>query len=66
MTDIRVVREFAQVFPKEVLGLPPNSKVEFCIDVFKSRAICPMVLCWFMYELSRITCDWFLITIDTL
>ncbi|XP_071722383.1 uncharacterized protein [Rutidosis leptorrhynchoides] len=34
LTDIHVVREFEDVFPEELLGLPPEREVEFNIDLF--------------------------------
>jgi len=33
ITSIPVVWEFEDVFPEEVLGLPPRRGVEFCIDL---------------------------------
>ncbi|GJW53755.1 hypothetical protein Tco_0097840, partial [Tanacetum coccineum] len=33
LSDIPVVRDFTDVFPKDLLGLPPQRKVEFCIDL---------------------------------
>ena len=33
LEDILVVREFPDVFPKELLGLPPDREVEFSIDL---------------------------------
>jgi hypothetical protein len=33
LEDIPVVREFPDVFPKELLGLPPDREVEFSIDL---------------------------------
>ncbi|XP_040966470.1 uncharacterized protein, partial [Gossypium hirsutum] len=35
-TDIRTVRDFSDVFPKELSGLPPNQKVEFKIKLISS------------------------------
>lgn len=32
--DISVVREFVNVFPEDLLGLPPNWEIEFSIDLF--------------------------------
>lgn len=34
MTDIHGVQDFPKVFPYDLLGLPPERKVEFKIDVF--------------------------------
>jgi hypothetical protein len=31
--NIRVVREFLDVFPEELPGMPPDRKVEFVIDL---------------------------------
>jgi hypothetical protein len=31
--NIRAVRDFADVFPKELLGMPPDMEVEFVIDL---------------------------------
>ena len=31
--EVLVVREFADVFPEEVLGLPPKREVKFSIDL---------------------------------
>ncbi|GJS49428.1 putative reverse transcriptase domain-containing protein [Tanacetum coccineum] len=33
LSDISVVREFIDVFPKDLSGLPPQRQVEFCIDL---------------------------------
>ncbi|GJR33565.1 hypothetical protein Tco_1209249 [Tanacetum coccineum] len=33
LSDISVVRDFVDVFPKDLLGLPPQRQVEFCIDL---------------------------------
>ena len=33
LEDIPVVREFPDVFPDEIPGLPPLREVEFCIDL---------------------------------
>ena len=30
---ISVVEDFSDVFPKDLLGLPPERDIEFCIDV---------------------------------
>jgi hypothetical protein len=32
--NIRVVRDFPDVFPEELLGMPPDREVEFVIDLF--------------------------------
>ncbi|XP_052476283.1 uncharacterized protein LOC128032055 [Gossypium raimondii] len=37
--DIRTVKEFPDVFPKEQPGLPPNRKVEFGIELLAGRAL---------------------------
>ena len=31
--NIRAVRDFTDVFPEEVLGMPPDREVEFVIDL---------------------------------
>ena len=31
--EIPIVKDFPDVFPKELPGLPPNREIEFCIDV---------------------------------
>ena len=33
MQDVSVVREFSNVLPKELPGLPPDREIEFCIDL---------------------------------
>nr|GFD45270.1 putative reverse transcriptase domain-containing protein [Tanacetum cinerariifolium] len=33
LEDIPVVREFPDVFSKDLSGLPPSREVEFCIDL---------------------------------
>ncbi|KAI0492241.1 hypothetical protein KFK09_026510 [Dendrobium nobile] len=38
VSEIPVVREFADVFPEELVGLPPDREVEFSIDVFLGTA----------------------------
>jgi hypothetical protein len=32
-SNIRVVRDFPDVFPEELLGMPPDREVEFVIDL---------------------------------
>ena len=34
--NVPVVHEFLEVFLKELLGLPPEREIEFCIDVIPS------------------------------
>jgi hypothetical protein len=36
--NIRVVRDFPDVFPKELLGMPPDTEVEFIIDLLPGTA----------------------------
>jgi hypothetical protein len=36
--NIRVVRDFPDVFPKELLGMPPDREVEFVIDLLPRTA----------------------------
>ncbi|KAI0488175.1 hypothetical protein KFK09_028002 [Dendrobium nobile] len=38
LRDIQVVREFADVFPEELVGLPPDRDVEFSIDIFSDAS----------------------------
>ena len=33
LEDIQVVREFSDVFPHKILGMPPLREVDFCIDL---------------------------------
>nr|GFD03054.1 putative reverse transcriptase domain-containing protein [Tanacetum cinerariifolium] len=33
LEDIPVVREFPDVFPKDLSSLPPSREIEFCIDL---------------------------------
>ncbi len=33
MEDVSVVREFMDVFPEELPGLPPEREIKFCIDI---------------------------------
>nr|GEV75699.1 hypothetical protein [Tanacetum cinerariifolium] len=33
ISDIPMVRDFIDVFPEDLLGLPPHRQVEFCIDL---------------------------------
>ncbi|GJX29589.1 hypothetical protein Tco_0237668, partial [Tanacetum coccineum] len=34
LKDIIVVRNFSEVFPDDLSGLPPSREIEFCIDLF--------------------------------
>ena len=36
--DIRMVKDFSDVFPDELFGLPSNSEVEFGIELLPGRA----------------------------
>jgi hypothetical protein len=36
--DIRTVSEFLNVFPKELLGMPPDRGIEFVIDLVPNTA----------------------------
>ncbi|GJW96158.1 putative reverse transcriptase domain-containing protein [Tanacetum coccineum] len=38
LEDVPIVRDFPEVFPKELLGLPPTRQVEFQIDLMPSAA----------------------------
>ena len=33
LEDTLMVNEFLDVFPEDLLGLPPNREIEFCIDM---------------------------------
>jgi hypothetical protein len=37
--NIRVVRDFPDVFPEELPGMPPDREVEFVIDLLSSTAL---------------------------
>ena len=37
--DIPVVYEFEDVFPKDLLGLPPDREIEFAIDVISGTTL---------------------------
>ncbi|XP_052490787.1 uncharacterized protein LOC128043033 [Gossypium raimondii] len=41
--DIRTVRDFSDVFPEELLGLPPNRKVEFGIELLPGTVLMSIV-----------------------
>jgi hypothetical protein len=36
--NIRAVRDFPNVFPEELLGMPPDREVEFVIDLLPKTA----------------------------
>jgi hypothetical protein len=36
--NIHVVKDFPDVFPEELLGMPPNTEVEFVIDLLPGTA----------------------------
>ncbi|GKG48346.1 hypothetical protein Tco_0510231, partial [Tanacetum coccineum] len=38
LEDVPVIRDFPEVFPKELPGLPPPRQVEFCIDLIPGDA----------------------------
>ena len=38
MTDLRVVGEYPDVFPKELSGMPPDRDIEFIIDLLPGTA----------------------------
>ena len=38
VTDVAVVREFPDVFPKELPGLPPHQEVDFEIETILGAA----------------------------
>jgi hypothetical protein len=33
MEQVSIVKEFIDVFPDDLPGLPPNREIEFCIDL---------------------------------
>jgi hypothetical protein len=37
--NIRAVKDFSDVFPKELLGMPPDTEVEFVIDLLPGTAL---------------------------
>jgi hypothetical protein len=37
-SNIRVVRDFLDVFPEELPGMPPDKEVEFVIDLLHGTA----------------------------
>jgi hypothetical protein len=39
LSDIPIVREFPDVFPKQLPGLPPEREVEVTIDIFEVSPI---------------------------
>ncbi|GKB56759.1 putative reverse transcriptase domain-containing protein [Tanacetum coccineum] len=41
LEDVPIVRDFPEVFPEELLGLPPTRQVEFQIDLMPSAASVP-------------------------
>jgi hypothetical protein len=36
LEEIPIVRDFVNVFPEELLGLPPDREIEFTIDLLPS------------------------------
>nr|GFD02262.1 putative reverse transcriptase domain-containing protein [Tanacetum cinerariifolium] len=38
LKDVPVIRDFPEVFPDELPGLPPPRQVEFCIDLIPGAA----------------------------
>jgi hypothetical protein len=41
LEEIRVVQEYPDVFPEELLGMPPDHDIEFLIEVLpRTRPIC--------------------------
>ena len=39
MEEIPVVREFPDVFPDDIVGLPPDREVEFTIDLISGTEL---------------------------
>ena len=44
VSDIPTVSDFSEVFPKELLGLPPKRVIEFAIDVVPGATPAPITL----------------------
>ncbi|GKG28865.1 hypothetical protein Tco_0416230, partial [Tanacetum coccineum] len=38
LEDVPVIRDFPEVFPEDLLGLPPPRQAEFCIDLILGAA----------------------------
>ncbi|GKG17402.1 hypothetical protein Tco_0362359, partial [Tanacetum coccineum] len=38
LEDVPIVREFSEVFPEDLLGLPPARQIEFLIDLVPGAA----------------------------
>jgi hypothetical protein len=43
--NIRAVRDFLDVFPEELLGMPPDMEVELVIDLLPGTALLELALC---------------------
>ena len=39
LEDIPIVKEFPDVFPKDLLGLPPDREIEFSIDLLPGSSL---------------------------
>jgi hypothetical protein len=48
-SNIRVVRDFPDVFPEELPGMPPDREVEFVID---------LLLVLLPFQKGHIGCQW--------
>nr|GEV37245.1 putative reverse transcriptase domain-containing protein [Tanacetum cinerariifolium] len=48
LEDVPIVREFLEVFPEDLPGLPPAQQVEFQIDLVSGAAL----VAWALYRLS--------------
>ena len=42
LEDITVVKEFPNVFPNELLGMPPKREVEFSVDLISRTSLISM------------------------
>ena len=42
LSDMPTVCDYPDVFPKELLGLPPHREIEFAIDVVPSATLHPL------------------------
>jgi hypothetical protein len=51
--EIPVVREFTDVFPDELPGMPPNREIELTIDLLPGTAPYPRLLIRWHHENSR-------------
>ncbi|GJR33533.1 reverse transcriptase domain-containing protein [Tanacetum coccineum] len=50
--DVPVVRDFPEVFPEDLLGLPPTRQVEFHIELIPG-GLCPRTICLLLPRVER-------------